>query len=49
MSKDLLKVTKSYKKLQIYDLTDHGVLWTISKVIKIRDQGMENDVFVLCL
>ena len=28
-------------------LHQHGVLWAISKVTKIRDQGMELGVFVL--
>ena len=49
MSKDHLKVSKSYKKLQIYDPTDHGVIWKISKNNKIRGLGMERQLFVLCL
>ena len=40
MSKGLFKVPKVEKR-QIYDLTDHGAIWTILKVTKIRDQGME--------
>ena len=36
MSKHLSKV----QKCQIYDLVDHGVIWPISKITKIRDQGM---------
>ena len=47
MSKIPLQSPKSYKKRQIYDLTDHGVIWSISKTIKIRNLGMESVIFVV--
>ena len=40
MSKDLLK------KSQNPTLHNQGVIWKISKVTKIRDQGMEIECFV---
>ena len=39
---------KSYKKPQNHVLTNHEVIWAILKLIKIRDQGMENAIFMLC-
>ena len=39
---------KNWQKDQIYVLTKHKVIWVISKLIKIRDQGMEILFFVLC-
>ena len=46
MSNSFFKDLKIRKKCQIYDLINHGV-WNISKSNKIRDQGMENVIFVL--
>ena len=45
MSKHLFQSPKTNKKCQIYDLTNHGVKWLISKMTKKRDQGMESGVF----
>ena len=43
----LFKVTKINKKHQNHTFTNHGVIWKILKLIKIRDLGMEFDIFVL--
>ena len=40
MSKISTQSSKTNKKPQIYNLTDHGVKWLISKIKKIRDQCM---------
>ena len=47
-SKWSLKSPKSCKKCQNYLLTNHEVIWKISKLTKKRDQGMENQFFVVC-
>ena len=47
ISKDFLKVPKSYKKRQNHNLTKDGVIWLILKINKIR-VGMEIQFFVLC-
>ena len=47
MSKRSLQSLKITKKCQIYYLAKHGAIWSLLKVTKIRDQGMENDIFVL--
>ena len=49
MSKIYFKSKKFTQKRLIYDLTNHGVFWPISKVTKIHDQGMEIQFFVLRL
>ena len=46
MSKDHLKVQK-VKKHQNHTPTNNWVLWLISKVTKIRDQGVDLGFFAL--
>ena len=46
LSSKLSQSPKIYKMTKI-TLTKHGVIRKISKLIKIRDQGMEIDIFVL--
>ena len=36
------------KNFQNHVPTNRGVIWAILKLIKIRDQGMELVIFVLC-
>ena len=47
MSKALFKCQKLIKQPKRV-LTNHGVIWAISKLTKIRDQDMEIDIFMLC-
>ena len=46
-SKRFLKSLKKLQKHQNHTFTNHGVIWAILKLIKIHDQGMENDFFML--
>ena len=47
MSKALFKCQKLIKQPKRV-LTNHGVIWAISKLTKIRNQDMEIDIFMLC-
>ena len=48
---ELTRFLQGFKKLQkcrSHTFTNNGVFWKILKLIKIRDQGMESQLFVLC-
>ena len=47
MSKALFKCQKLIKQPKRV-LTNHVVIWKISKLNKIRNQDMEIDIFMLC-
>ena len=45
--KNISSKSKNYKNYQNHFITNNGVIWSISKVTKICDQGMESGIFVL--